>query len=92
MPELNNMSQQKIGNFNIGLTDNLKNTYEFLIAEHLIKNCKCAEKFSVDLFSFQSKLHSSFHLKVLETIHIFSNWPSLCKQRECLLRLNIILI
>ena len=42
-----------------------------------IDNRENAEKFSVDLFSFLSKSHSSFHLKVLETIYILSGQPSL---------------
>ena len=50
------------------------------------------QKFSVDVFSILSKSHSSFHLKVLETIHILFSRHSFCKQRECLLGLNIILI
>ena len=41
----------KIQNFNIGLTDNLKNTYRSSIAEHFTKNHDCIEKFSADFFS-----------------------------------------
>ena len=44
----------KIQNFNIGPIDNLMNTYGSSIAEHLIKDHNCAEKFSVDLFSILS--------------------------------------
>ena len=72
--------------------DNLRNTYGSSIAEYLINNCDCAEKFIVDFFSVLSKSHTSFHLKVLKNIHILSDRPSLGKQRECLLRLNIILV
>ena len=39
--------------------DNLRNTYGSSMAEHLINNRDCAEKFSVDFFSVLSKLHSS---------------------------------
>ena len=81
----------KIRKFIGGPTDNLRNTYGSLIAEHLINNHDCA-KFSVDFFFVLNKSHSSFHLKVLETIHILSGRPSFCKQRECLLGLNIISI
>ena len=84
----------KIHNFIGGRTDNLRNTYGSSIAENLINNCDCAVNFSVDLFSILSKSHSSFHLKVFETIFIFilSGRHSLCLQRECLLGLNIIFI
>ena len=82
----------KIWNFIGGPMDNLRNIYESSIAEHLINNCGCAEKFRVDLFSVLSKSHSSFHLKVLEIIHILTGRQSLSKQREYLLGLNIILI
>ena len=71
----------KMYSFNVGLIDNVKNTYGSSIAEHLINNCDCGEKFSIDLFSILRKSHSSFDLKVLETIHILSSRPSLCKQR-----------
>ena len=42
------------------------------------------------IFSVLSKLHSSFHLKLLETIHILFYRPSFCKPKECLLWLDII--
>ena len=92
MPELNSMFLMKMYSFNVGQIDNLKNTYGSSIAEHLINNCDCGKTFHVDLFSILRKSHSSFHLKVLETVHILSGRPSLCKQREYLLGLNIILI
>ena len=82
----------KIPNFIGGLTDNLKNTYGSSIAEYLTNNRSCTEKFTVDFFSVLSKSQSSFNLKVLETIHILPGRPSLCKQRTCLLGLNIISI
>ena len=53
-----------------GPTDNLRNTYGSSIAEHPINNDNCAVRFSVDFFSVLSKSHASFHLKVLEIIHI----------------------
>ena len=93
MLELNNMSLRKYVTLFIGgSTDNLRNTYGSWIAEHFINNCDCAEKFIVDLYFILSNSHSSFHLKVLETIHILSGRPSLCKQRECLLGINFISI
>ena len=75
-----------------GPIDNLKNTYRSLIAEHLINNRDCAVNSSADMFSILSKSHSSYHLKELETIYILSSRLSLCKQKKCLLGLNIISI
>ena len=72
--------------------DRINNTYRSSIAEHLINNCNCASSNSVDLFTILRKSHSDYHLKVLETIHIFTHKLSLCKQRECLLGLNLISI
>ena len=40
----------------------------------------------------QAKTLLHFHQKVLETIYILTHKPSLCKQRECLLGLNLITI
>ena len=62
------------------------------IAEHLINNRDCASSYSVDLLTILSGSHSHFRLKILETIHILTHKPSLCKQRECLLGLNLITI
>ena len=89
--ELNNMYPQKYGK---GTTsaDRINNTYGSSIAEHLINNCNCALSYSADLFTILSKSHSDHHLKVLETIHILTHKPSLCKQRKCLLGLNLITI
>ena len=51
-------------------------------ADHLIKNCKCANKFSEDLFSILSEKHSTFHLKILETFYIRSRQPSVWEKGE----------
>ena len=80
----------KIRNFIGGSMDNLRNTCGSSIVEHLIDNRDCAEMLSEDFFLIVCKSLSSFHLKILEIIHILSGRPSLCKQRECLLGLNII--
>ena len=45
----------KICNFIGGPLDNLRNRYRSSMAEHLINNCDCAEKFSVKFFSVLSK-------------------------------------
>ena len=61
-----------IRNFDFDPIDIHDNMYGSSIAEHLIYNLDCAKKFSVDLFYILSKSHSSFPLKIQETIHIFS--------------------
>jgi len=80
----------KIRNGIVGPKDVLRNTYGSSIGEHLISNPNCANSFSVDWFSVESKSHSFFHLKILETLYILTSKPSLCKQKEGLLGLNII--
>ena len=72
--------------------DRINNTYGSSIAEHLINNSNCASSYCVDFLTILSKSHSDYHLKILETIHILNHKPSLCKQRECLLGLNLISI
>ncbi len=57
-----------------------------------VNNRYCASFYSADLFTILSKSHADFHLKVLEIIYIFTHKSSLCKQRECLLGLNLITI
>ena len=57
------------------------------ISEHMINSRECVADFNVDRFS---RSHSFFHLKVLETLYVRSLQPSLCKQRDCLLGLNVI--
>ena len=47
------------------------------------------EDFNVDWFSILSRSHSLYHLKMLETLYVLSLQPSLCKQRDCLLGLNV---
>ena len=60
------------------------------IAEHMINSRECVADFNVDRFSILSRSHSVFHLKVLETLYVRSLQSSLCKQRDCLLGLNVI--
>ena len=66
------------------------NTSGSSIAEHMINSRECAADFNVDQFSILSRSHSIFHLKVLETLYTRSLQPSLCKQRDYLLGLNVI--
>ena len=56
----------------------------------MINSRECVADFNVDRFSILSRSHSLFHLKVLETLYVRSFQPSLCKQRDCLLGLNVI--
>ena len=79
----------RLGNY---FANHINNTYGSAIAEHLINNLECASTYSADLFTILSRSHSDFHLKVLETIYTLTHKPSLCKQRECLLGLNLIAI
>ena len=79
----------RLGNY---FADHIDNTYGSAIAEHLINNRDCASTYSADLLTILSRSHSDFHLKMLETIYILTHKPSLCKQRECLLGLNVITI
>ena len=72
--------------------DHINNTYGSAIAEHLINNRDCASTYSADLFTILSRSHSDLYLKVLEAVYILTHKPSLCKQRQCLLGLNVITI
>ena len=68
----------------------LANTSGSSIAEHMINSRECVADFNADRFSILNRSHSIFHLKVLETLYVRSLQPSLCKQRDCLLGLNMI--
>ena len=68
----------------------LVNTSRSSIADHMINSRECVADFNVDWFSILSRSHSLYHLKVLETLYVQSLQPSHCKQRDCLLGLNLI--
>ena len=70
--------------------DQLANTSGSSIAEHMINSRECVADLNVDRFSIQSRSHSIFHLKVLETLYFRSLQPFLRKQGDCLLGLNVI--
>ena len=74
----------RLGNY---FADHINNTHGSAIAEHIINNRECA-----DLFTILSRSHSDFHHKVLETMYILTHKSSICKQRECLLGLNVITV
>ena len=68
----------------------LVNTSGSSRADHMINSRECVADFNVDQFSILSRSHSIFHLKVSETLYVRSLQPSLCKQRDCLMGLNVI--
>ena len=68
----------------------LVNTSGSSIADHMIDSRECVADFNVDRFSILSRSHLLYHLKVLETIYVRSFQPSLSKQRDCLLGLDVI--
>ena len=68
----------------------LVNTSGSSIEDHMINSRECVADFNVDRFSILSRSHSLYHLKVLETLYVRSLQPPLCKQRDCLLGLNVI--
>ena len=52
------------------------------IAEHLINNPTCAQKYSESNFKILRQCWNSFELVKLEAILIHLNKPDLCKQKE----------
>ena len=68
----------------------LANTSGSSIVEHMINSRECVADFNDDRFSILSRSHSLVHLKVLGTLYVRSLQPSPCKQRDCLLGLNVI--
>ena len=68
----------------------LVNTAGSSITDHMINCRECVADFNVDRFSILSRSHLLYHLKVLETLYARSLQPSLGKQRDCLLGLNVI--
>ena len=56
----------------------------------MINSRECIADFNVERFSILSRSHSLFHLKMFETLYVRSLQPSLSKQKDCLLGLNII--
>lgn len=74
------------------LSDNL---YKYivsrsLIAKHPIQNCQYHGR--IGRCSILYRLHSDFYMKCLKKLLLKSMQPSLCKQKECLLELNVICI
>ena len=59
------------------------------ITTHLLKHPNCALHYNDDQFSILSKARSKLHLAVLESIHITSSKPALCRQKECVYMLKL---
>ena len=59
------------------------------IGTHLLKHPNCALHYNDNQFSILSKARSEFHLAVLESIHITSSKPALCRQKEFVYRLKL---
>ena len=74
----------KIWNFNYLSNDVLNNTYGSSITEHLIKNHKCFNQFSVHALSLLSKAQFLFHLKILDTVLLdLGSPPSVNRGNVC---------
>ena len=58
------------------------------IGTHLLKHPSCALHYNDDQFSIVLKARSEFHLAILESIHITSSKPVLCRQKEFVYRLK----
>jgi hypothetical protein len=52
------------------------------VANHLMKNTKCAKNFTKDMFTILVHGRSSFHLSALEALNISSRRPPLCRQKK----------
>lgn len=52
------------------------------IAQHLLMNDDCAERYCLDWFKVVSKARSFAHLRMLEATYIQLTDPILCRQKE----------
>ncbi len=67
------------------------------IGQHILDNHDCAENYSEDCFKVICKARSLFHLEVLESVHIKTKRPVLCRQKRlvfsrglvCNLKMNL---
>ena len=59
------------------------------IGQHLIKTPEYAKTYSDDNFRIIGQARSSFHLSVLESVHIKTQNPVLCKQKELIFSLGL---
>ena len=52
------------------------------IAQHLVQNPECREKYNDSQFTILGHGRTDFHLAVLEAMHIMQKQPVLCRQKK----------
>ena len=52
------------------------------IGRHLVNNIECGQKYNEDMFTVLTFARTSFHLQVLEALHITKMDPILCRQKQ----------
>ena len=57
--------------------------------QHLIANPECAKTYTDDNFRIIGQARSSFHLSVLESVHIKAQNPVLCRQKEVVFSMRL---
>ena len=68
---------------------NSKINCESAIGQHLIEHPECAKAYTDEKFRIIGQARSSFHLWVLESVHIKTQNPVLCRQKEFIFSLGI---
>ena len=63
--------------------------YESSVANHLVQNSDCRSSYTDDCFSVWSRSRSQRYLRVLESIHILTTKPILCRQKKNLFTLKL---
>ena len=69
--------------------NNYKINCESAIGKHLIANLECAKTYTDDNFRIIRQARSSFHLSVLESVYIKTQYPVLCRQKEFVFSLGL---
>ena len=62
---------------------------ESAIGQHLVPSPECAKAYTGDNFRIVGQARSSFHLSVLESVHIKTQKPVLCRQKEFVFSLGL---
>ena len=78
----NKTNQERIQPMRKSKINSSTNNCDSAIGTHLLKHPNCALHYNDDQFSILSKARSEFYLAVLESIHITSSKPALCRQKE----------
>ena len=52
------------------------------ISQHLLENDDCGKQYSPAMFTIITRGRNPFHLQVLESLHITTKKPPLCKQKQ----------